>query len=256
MSYRAIFFAFPFDEVSRDDLVAALPKMAVRKETWRTIERFPPVYGRPEAVPTGSQTHLYAMVSTEAEAKRSGLYYVHLASNDRLWDYWMKFEHQGFLAHAPTDTCLLLGHDDREGVFFFERRAKTAPKLFWLLSAGALLGGSVAKIAVPYAQSGWANDELRALAAKDEDALTPEEHRAVTEHDDAITIGLRQFHPKARFAEYLPLLHAKEVLRFSSTDPPALVPRPSGLCALLARVPSTAQIKRAGLAGEAREHKV
>jgi hypothetical protein len=224
VGYRAVFFAVPTDELSLDDLLDRLPSATLDARAWNTIEKYPPVYFARTA-PRESQGHVYTAISSDADAKRSGLRYFFLGCNDRHWDYWYKHHFADFAAAFKDVTLLTLSHNDKEAVFFFERRAPKAPKLFWLLSSGDVLAGTVKRVTVEYAKG----------------------------DDDAITIGLRQYFPRARYGEYLELLHAKKVWRYNSQDAATLVARPGDFTAFVGRIPSNSQIRRAGLAGEVRE---
>lgn len=253
MSYRAVFFAVPTEEATEAELIARLPRATFTPKTWSTIEKYPPIYSSPERVPEGSQTHAYAALATEELAQASGLRYFFLATNDRGWDYWSKFELPSFFEQLAPWTVITLSHDDRHGVFFFERRASTTPKLTWILTAGALYGGTMSKITVRFKQKAYTVAQLEKILQKDEADMTPAERRAATEPDDAITIGLRQLYPRARYGEYLDLLHASHFWRYNSKDKPVVVPRPGRPAALVGRIPSNSHIRRAGLTGEARE---
>jgi hypothetical protein len=226
VGYRAAFFAVPTDELPLDDLLERLPSATLDASTWNTFAIAPVYFAR--KAPRESQGHVYTAISTDADAKRSGLRYFFLGCNDRHWDYWYKHHFADFAAAFKDVTLLTLSHNDKEAIYFFERRAPKAPKLFWLLSAGHMLGGTVNRVSVRYAKK-------------------------KQEYDDAITIGLRQYFPRARHGEYLELLHAKKVWRYNAKDAAKLVDRPGDFTALIGRIPSTSQIRRAGLAGEVRE---
>jgi hypothetical protein len=253
MSYRAVFFAIPQEETSEVELVRRLVSATFTPRTWSTIERVRPVYASPDLVPAGSQHHAYVAISSDVDARRSGLRYFLLGLDDGVWDYWYKFELANFLEALAPWTVVTLSHDDQQGVFFFERRSGMTPKLAWLLTVGAHYGGSTARFTVDFPQKRFSTAQLSSILEKPEASMSREERAAVIEHDDAITIGLRQFYPRARYAEYIDLLYADRVWMFNRQDAPVLVPRPKAFRPFVTRVPSGDQIRRAKLGGHARE---
>jgi hypothetical protein len=103
------------------------------------------------------------------------------------------------------------------------------------------------RFSVDFSQRRYSNEELARISGKPEADMTDAEHRAVTEHDDAITIGFRQFFPKARYAEYLTLFASERVWKFNRQDKPTLVPRPARFQGCIDDLPNAGLFRRAGI---------
>jgi len=84
-----------------------------------------------------------------------------------------------------------LGHDDQHWIKVFDCWGDTR---LVLVSDGASLGGSVAGITVDYPQRGFSNEELEEYRRLDDagEAIGDREQRAITEWDNAISVGMRQ----------------------------------------------------------------
>ncbi|HEY8380093.1 MAG TPA: hypothetical protein VIK91_26565 [Nannocystis sp.] len=155
----------------------------------------------------------YVLIDSEARARRTGL---------RLFMIGVREPGNRVLARTPIFEFLIykklpmvvLLHDDRRGIFLFERYDPEAePPMVRLMSDGAYLGGSgLRHVTIDYPQKGFSNEALRALHEKPPEELTPREARAIMEWKGAVWIGLRQFFPRWR-ASYLDLLYCKNAWR-------------------------------------------
>lgn len=167
----------------------------------------------------------YVLIDSDTRARRTGLRSFIIGvreAGDRVLSRTPIFE-MLYCTDLPVVTLL---HDDRRGIYLFERFDPQAePRVAFLLSDGPYLGGSAASaLTVDYPQKGYSHEELRALHEKPEEALTPAEARAIMEWQGAVAIGLRQFFPRWR-GSHLDVLYRKNAWRVYDPKQPKSPPR-------------------------------
>lgn len=201
MSYRLCVHVVPYEEIDQAGLLRALHAAA---QDLDDPSRRPP---------------LYAIVTDPARAAADLAWQVVIAAADGEAEgplltpgYFSQFL-------SPLPHSLVL-HDDSRGRHGFRHRHPDA--WFELDSDGPFLTGDVERIAGDYPQRGFTAEELRAILAKPEAAMTPRERAAVMAYADAIALGLRQFYPRP--LRILDLCYAEKA--FVLSDPRRKIRKP------------------------------
>jgi hypothetical protein len=138
---------------------------------------------------------VYVGIQSKAAAKERRFFYL-LVGGGLSWTFETMSRH---LARAFPEMTSILYHDGW-GVFKFEHREKAengAPKLvLGINTVGPYIEVYAGKLAKSYPQSGFTDDELRALHEKNPDDMTEAECKAVMEYKHAVDIGINELFPE------------------------------------------------------------
>jgi hypothetical protein len=208
MSYKLCFFAMPANEPLADVL--------------QLFANF-----ASELADENGYEQLYLVTNTVEEAKRDGLWLLHLLAAPAPYG---RVSREFFTERLERGSLITMVYDDQHGIFCWEQTSVDQPDQ-GILTDAHRVGTYGLELTVDYPQRGFTSAQLDEALKKPEEELTEAEARALMEYDDALTIGLRQYGSTATRASLFALLRKEggwPLLERSSKTAQVKLPKNAG----------------------------